>query len=66
MNIVIEKEELFNLIKMAVKEALEEEFLERFLKHVPYVSDEEMRDILEIYGTPSKERKSAYIETIEL
>ncbi len=46
------------MIKMAVREALEEEFLERFLNNVPDVSDEEMRDIIQIYGAPSREKKA--------
>jgi hypothetical protein len=52
------------MIKMAVREALEEEFLERFLNNVPDVSDEEMRDIIQIYGAPSREKKPVYSETI--
>ncbi|GLI52365.1 hypothetical protein [Thermodesulfovibrio yellowstonii] len=60
----VEKEEPFKMIKMAVREALEEEFLERFLNNVPDVSDEEMRDIIQIYGAPSREKKPVYSETI--
>ncbi|MCX7914120.1 MAG: hypothetical protein N2511_06000 [Thermodesulfovibrionales bacterium] len=66
MEITIEKEELYKLIKIAVKEALEEELLERFLKNLPYVSDEEMKDIIETYGNPSINKQPAYSETIDL
>lgn len=66
MEITIEKEELYKMIKTAVKEALEEELLERFLKNIADVSDEEMMDIVEIYGSPSREKKPVYSESIDL
>ena len=40
MEISITKEELYELIKRAVKEVLQEESLEIFLKNIPMVSDE--------------------------
>lgn len=38
------------MIKNSVKETIEEETLERFLKDIPDVSEEEMMYILESYG----------------
>ncbi|GLI53742.1 hypothetical protein [Thermodesulfovibrio yellowstonii] len=64
MEITIEKEELYKMIKTAVKEALEEELSERCLKNIADVSEEEMRDIIE--GSPSREKKPAYVESIDI
>jgi len=47
MEITIEKEELYKMIKTAVKEALKEELLERFLKNIADVSDEEIENFHE-------------------
>ena len=66
MEISITKEELYELIKRAVKEVLQEESLEFFLKNIPMVSDEEMQDIEKLYGKPSSDKEIAYTEIIEI
>jgi len=66
MKIMIEKREFYALIKKAVREALREETLELFLKSVPVVSKEEMRDIIKLYGKPSATKKVVYSETIDI
>jgi hypothetical protein len=66
MEISITKEELYELIKRAVKEVLQEESLEFFLKNIPMVSDEEMQDIEKLYGKPSSDKEVAYTEIIEI
>jgi hypothetical protein len=45
MKISVTKEELYELIKKAVREVLREESLEIVLKSISVVSDEEMQDI---------------------
>lgn len=66
MEVIIDKNELYSLIKKAVKEVLEEETLEFFLKNIPSISTEEMEDIEKLYGKPSKGKETAYSESIEV
>jgi len=66
MEIFITKEELYELIKKAVREVLREESLEIVLKSIPVVSDEEMEDIEKLYGQPSSDKEIAYTEIIEI
>ncbi|MFZ8801440.1 MAG: hypothetical protein ACO2PO_00390 [Candidatus Calescibacterium sp.] len=44
---------LKEIIKEAVREVLHEEFLNLWINSLPYVSDEEMKDIQERYGSPN-------------
>ena len=64
MEISITKEELYELIKKAVREVLREESLEIVLKSIPVVSDEEMQDIEKLYGQPFSDKEIAYTEII--
>jgi len=66
MEISITREELYELIKKAVREVLREESLEIVLKSIPVVSDEEMEDIEKLYGQPSSNKEIAYTEIIEI
>ena len=66
MKVTIDSNELYNLIKKAIKEVLDEEALIFFLKSVPLISHEEMEDIIKLYGKPSKEKEVAYSETIDI
>ncbi len=66
MEVSIEKKELYSLIKEAVREVLQEERLEFFLKSIPLVSKEEMEDIEKLYGKPSSDKEIAYSETIKI
>lgn len=66
MEISITKEELYELIKKAVREVLREESLEIVLNSIPVVSDEEMQDIEKLYGQPSSDKEIAYTEIIEI
>jgi hypothetical protein len=66
MEITIDKNELYSLIKRAVREVLHEETLELFVKSIPRVSKEEMEGIQKLYGKPSKDKTAAYSETIEI
>jgi len=66
MEVTITKDELYGLIKKAVREVLHEETLELFLKNIPVVSKEEMEDIEKLYGKPSPDKEVAYSETVEI
>jgi hypothetical protein len=66
MEITINTNELYSLIKKAVREVLHEESLEFFMKNVPLVSKEEMEDIENLYGKPSPNKEVAFSETIEI
>ena len=66
MEVIIDKNELYGLIKKAVREVLEEETLEFFLRSIPSISKEEMEDIEKLYGKPSTGEEAAYSETIEV
>lgn len=56
--------ELKNIIKESVKEALEEEIIKLRLMFFPEISDKEMRDIVNQYEKP--EKKSVYAEKIDV
>ncbi len=45
MQIAMDKQELKAVVKEAIKEIIEEENMESFLKNIPFVSKEEMEDI---------------------
>ncbi len=66
MEVTIDKNELYGLIKEAVREVLHEERFEFFLKGIPFVSEEEMKDIEKLYGKPSAKKEAVYSETIEI
>ena len=66
MEVTINKNELYSLIKEAVREVLYEERLEFLLKGISFVSEEEMKDIANLYGKPSTKKEAAYSETIEI
>ena len=54
MQITITKNELYSIIKQAVKDVIHEERIDLVLKNVPGVSTEEMADIVSLYGKPKK------------
>jgi hypothetical protein len=63
--ITIKKTELYDLIKRAVREVLAEELFRARLEGLPFVSDDEMRQIEEEYGRPQP-RKNARTESLEI
>lgn len=50
--ITVDKTELYNLIKLALRDVLEEELFRVRLEALPFVSDEEMKQIEESYDMP--------------
>jgi len=66
MEVTINKEELYLIIKQAVKEVLEEEKIDFFFKNLPSISSKEMEDINSTYGSPSQDKDIVFSETIEI
>ncbi|MGA7877954.1 MAG: hypothetical protein WCA08_20015 [Desulfoferrobacter sp.] len=64
--ITMEKTELYDLIKRAVREVLEEELFKQRLEKLDLVSDEEVREIEQSYGRPSAQEKASRIENIDV
>jgi len=62
----IKKDELFSLIKKAVREVMQEEICRAWLEALPTVTDEEQEDINRHYGKPDRPQKSASRETVNL
>ena len=67
MEMVIKNQELYELIKKAVKEAMEEEALKLRLEMLPHVTDKEQQEIEKLFGKePPKEKDVAYVEEIDV
>ncbi len=66
LRITIEKKELYELIKRAVREVLEEELFKQRLEKLAFVSNEEMLEIEQSYGLPSAQEKGSRIENIDV
>ena len=65
----ISREELYELIKQAVRDVLREENIKlkpNRLDDVETASQEEMEDINKTYGKPSNDKEIAYSEEMEL
>jgi len=66
MHVSLETKELKKIIKEAIKELLEEERIENFLRAIPSVSQKEMNNIKKIHKKPSKKTESVYEEKLEI
>jgi len=62
----IDETELYDLIKRAVRDVLQEEMFRHRLESLPFVSDEEMLDIEKSYGKPRSRRNTAHTESFEI
>lgn len=56
--ITVDKTELYNLVKLAVRDVFEEELFRLRLEALAFVSDEEMEEIEDTYDTPQQIRKN--------
>ena len=54
MELTIDEEKLYQLIKKAVSEVMEENLRKMKLELIPYIEDEEMEEIEEIFNEPEK------------
>jgi methylase of polypeptide subunit release factors len=66
MEITVSKDELYSMIKSAIKEVISETKFDYIFTNIPYVSDEEMKDIESVYGIPNHNQDIIYSETIDL
>ncbi len=70
MPVAVDEMKLSELIEKAVHKSVEEEFDRRFaelmLRLVPYVSDEEQKEIEEMFGKEPGKDDIAYSELIEI
>lgn len=66
MEVNITKNELYTMIKDAVRDVLHEERMDFILKSFSEVSQEEMKDIENLYGSPPKTKDVGSSETIEI
>ena len=62
----IDRTELYNLIKRAVRDVLEEEMFRHRIENLPFVSDQEMSDIEAAYGKPPTRKKAERAESLEI
>ena len=56
MQVIVSKEELYSMIKKAVRDVIREEKMELVLKRISEASSEEVNDITTTYGKPSKRK----------
>ncbi len=52
MSVTIDEEKLYEVVKKAVSDVVKEEIAKLRLQLIPYVSDEEMKEIEELFGSP--------------
>jgi hypothetical protein len=62
----IDQNELYNLIKRAVRDVLQEELFRHRLEALPFVSEEEMKEIEETYGEPPTGKDTGRTESLEI
>ena len=62
----INKDDLFSLIKKAVREVMQEEMSRKWLEGLPMVTDEEQEDINRRYGKPDLTKNIESRETVDL
>ena len=62
----IDHDELYKLIKRAVRDVLQEEMFRHRLEALPFVSDEEMKEIEETYGKPRTRNDTGRTENLEI
>lgn len=56
MTIQVEEKKIARIVKQAVSEVIDEKFEKLMLELIPYVDDDEQREIKEIFGSPDKFR----------
>jgi len=62
MELTIDEEKFYQLIKKAVSEAIEENLIKLKLSIIPYVDDDEMKEIEEIFGDPEKYKDQQFVK----
>jgi 20S proteasome alpha/beta subunit len=62
----LDRDELFKLIKKAVREVVQEEMSRVWLENLAAVTDEEQEDISRRHGRPERPREIESRETVDL
>jgi len=62
MKLTVDEKKLYQLVKKALSEVMEENLKKLKLGLIPYVQNEEMKEIGEIFGTPEKYKKQEFIK----
>ena len=62
MKLTVDEKKLYQLVKKALSEVMEENLKKLKLGLIPYVQDEEMEEIEEIFGKPEKYKKQEFIK----
>jgi len=62
----MDRDELFVLIKRAVREVIQEEMGRIWLEGLPMVNDEEQEDINRQYGKPDRRKQAESRETVDI
>jgi hypothetical protein len=62
----VNRDEIYSLMKEALREVIHEESFNLFLNNIPPVSAEEMRDIQKLHGKPSLKKDVEYSETVNI
>ncbi len=60
MTIQVEEKKIARIVKQAVSEVIDEKFEKLMLELIPYVDDDEQREIKEIFGSPDKFRNQQF------
>jgi hypothetical protein len=62
MELMIDEEKFYQIIKKAVSEAIEENLIKLKLSMIPYVEDEEMEELEGIFGDPEKYKDQQFVK----
>ena len=60
MKLIVDEKKLYQLVKKALSEVMEENLKKLKLELIPYVQDEEMKEIEEIFGKPKRYKKQEF------
>lgn len=66
MQLEITKEELYSMIKSAVKDVLHEEKMNFLVHSIPPVSEDEMQDIIALHGEAPGPKEVARREVLDI
>ena len=66
MELSVSKEELYDLIKKAIREVIQEDFFIQYLKQIQYVDSSEMEEIINIHGEPSQSEPTYHKDSIHI
>ena len=62
MEVTLDEKKLYQLVKKAVSEAMDEKLKNLKLEMISYAEDKEMEEIKEIFETPEKYKNQEYVE----